>query len=316
VTVVGGLAREAVLHTLIAALMAEALLRLWRASLALRIQLRLLVVAIPCVLTPALALVAPGRHHAAFLDGWAVFATERWSEVRLLGLGPAWLWLPVAGGGLLLFGLDLLPWLRDRAPLPPPAPCPPRVRDAVARLAAALGLSTPEVVVVAGPSPLLFCRGVWRPRVVLSTATLDRLDEAQLEGALAHELVHLRRGDVLLGWVLLAVRGLQAFNPVVQLLARAVALDAEERADAGAAALTGRPAALASGLLSMFKASGLHRGTSEVLLGAALARALESNVEARCRRLLAAPEARVAWLDAARLALGGLAVASVLFLVV
>ncbi len=310
-----GVASEAVLHALLAALLGEALLRVWGASLELRMRVRLLAVAAPLLATPAFELLVPGRHAPAFVEGWGLLDAARWSEVTLLGLGPRWLWVPVAGASLLLLGLDLVPWVRDRGVRHPEVPCPEPLAALVARLAGGLGVAPPEVVVVEAPGALLFCRGVRRPRVVLSTATLARLDQRELEGALAHELSHLAQGDVLLGWGLLAVRVLQAFNPVVQVLARAVALDAEERADARAAALTGRPAALASALVSMFKASGGLAGTSEVLLGAALARALEAHIADRARLLLAPPAPRSRGLDAVRLASAGAAILGLLFLV-
>jgi len=98
-------------------------------------------------------------------------------------------------------------------------------------------------------------------------------------------------------------------------LARAVALDAGERADERAARLTGRPAALASALVTMFKASGGLQATSEVLLGAALARALEAHIATRGRRLLRPPPAPAPALEAVRLASGLAAILGVLFLV-
>jgi Zn-dependent protease with chaperone function len=280
-------------------------------------RLRLYVVAVPCLLLPAFELLAPQRHSVAFGDEWALFSTQRWAAVRLLGVGLDRVMFGAAAavGGLLLV-MDLVPWLRDRGDFAPPTvACPPEVSQTVARLAAALRLPVPEVEVVDSPATVLFCRGVLRPRVVVSTGTLGHLDQRELEGALGHELSHLAMGDVGLGWVLLGVRVVQFFNPVVQVLVRAVALDAEERADAAAARLTSRPAALAAALLSMFRSSGAHPLSSEVLLGAALARAHEAPIAARCRKLLAPPEAPWSAFETARLLAGVVAISAVLFFV-
>jgi Zn-dependent protease with chaperone function len=311
------LAREVVLHTLIAALMAEAMLRLWGAATPLKMRLRLFVLTVPCLVSPAILALAPFRHQEEFLEGWTVFSGARWGVVKVLGAGIDQLWLATfACIGMALLGMDLVPWLRERSTGPSATlPCPQPVRATVARLAQGLGIPCPEVELVEAPAALLFCRGVRHPRVVLSTTTLAHLDARELEGALAHELAHLAAGDVLLGWVLLGVRVVQAINPVVQVLARAIALDAEERADARAARLTGRPAALAAALISMFKVSRGQRPTSEVLLGAALTRALEAPIVTRGRLLLRPPEAEERGVDAVRLLAGAVVIPAVLFFV-
>lgn len=311
--------REAVFHSLLAALMAEAALRLWRARApSLQLRLRLFVVAVPLLLVPAFELFAPFRHSEAFVEEHALFAGERWSAVKVFGAGADQLWLlAFATLGVALLVLDLVPWLRERGAVRPgpSVACPPELEALVARLASALGSPPPAIELFDSPGPALYCRGVRRPALVLSTATLARLDPRQLEGALAHELSHLRRGDVLLGWILLAVRVVLAFNPVVQLLARAIALDAERRADELAARVTGRPLALASGLLEMFRASRASASTSEVLLGATLSRAREDAIEERCRRLLSAPQPAEPSLDLTRLAASAVAISTFLFFV-
>jgi hypothetical protein len=113
----------------------------------------------------------------------------------------------------------------------------------------------------------------------------------------------------------MAVRALLFFNPVAQVVARAVTRDAEWRADerAGADRL-----ALASALVKLHRASlGPAAAPARTLpLAAALAeplqRARSHDVAARCRRLLepAAPPRllfRPARLAATALALAGLA---------
>ena len=57
--------------------------------------------------------------------------------------------------------------------------------------------------------------------------------------ALAHELAHLRRGDLWLGWVPALAEALLFFHPLVRRAAREYALAREEACDAEALRLTG-----------------------------------------------------------------------------
>jgi Zn-dependent protease with chaperone function len=144
-----------------------------------------------------------------------------------------------------------------------------------------------------GP-PLLYCTGARAPTVVISRAAADLLDDAELRGALAHELAHLERRDPALSWALMGARALMWFNPGLQVLVRAVARDAERMADERAAAATGDRLALASGLLKLFRATEGRvppRTAGSFPLSAALAepvaRARAHDIELRCRALLA-----------------------------
>ena len=73
-----------------------------------------------------------------------------------------------------------------------------RLLNIVDGLCSAFGLSTPVVVVI--PSEELnaatFGRRGSRPTLVVTSASLERLDRIDLEALVAHELAHLRRGDV------------------------------------------------------------------------------------------------------------------------
>jgi hypothetical protein len=114
------------------------------------------------------------------------------------------------------------------------------------------------------------------------------LDEGELQVAVAHELSHVLRHDVLASWVLLGLRVVQAFNPVAQVLGRTVAWETELRADAEAAKWTGRPATLASALLKVFGTPGIS-DMGGLGLSARLQRARAFAIETRCRLLLDPP---------------------------
>ncbi len=129
--------------------------------------------------------------------------------------------------GMALYLRDAVPFVGDRlvrtAPedgLPDSHPACARVRSSVEALAASGHDRPSAITVVAFSSPVLMCTGIDRPSIVVSTGTLDRLDDRALEAALAHEFAHLATRDPLIGWWLMAARTVQFFNPVVQILAR------------------------------------------------------------------------------------------------
>lgn len=68
-------------------------------------------------------------------------------------------------------------------------------------LCASMGLGGPALWVLDDPSANALVVGTWSGSAVLvvTSGLLTRLDPVQLEGVLAHELVHVKRGDVVVG---------------------------------------------------------------------------------------------------------------------
>jgi Zn-dependent protease with chaperone function len=92
-----------------------------------------------------------------------------------------------------------------------------------------------------------FCAGLLRPRIVVTTALLDGLDDEERQAVLVHELSHAgRRGPLKLAFGRLAVRTL-FWVPVLRDLADRYLLLTELAADRAAVAATS-PAALAGAL--------------------------------------------------------------------
>ncbi|MBB3225772.1 beta-lactamase regulating signal transducer with metallopeptidase domain [Luteibacter sp. Sphag1AF] len=88
-------------------------------------------------------------------------------------------------------------------------------------------------------SPALLCSdevtspqvvGVLRPAILLPTE--HTLGDDELEMALLHELAHVRRGDLWLGWIPAAARALFFFHPLAHLAAREYGLSREAACDA------------------------------------------------------------------------------------
>jgi len=316
------LVAQSIVHALVAALAVEALVRVWRVRRPEeRLGLRLAALAQPLAVTPALVFLAPLRDGDEFHARWALFSGRHWEEVQLLGRSVFTLFVAVmAALGLALFLMDLLPLLRRRPRGGFAGGEPPAALSAeVARLAAAAGLPPPPLRFLDSEVPALFCAGVRRPLVVVSRGAVALLDPAELRAALAHELVHLARRDPLASWLLMGVRALLFFNPVAQVLARAMAREAERRADDAAGEVADDRLALASALLDLHRATGGARIPRTLPFGTALSeplrRARSRDVEIRCRRLMDGGPAAPAALAGVRLALVAATLPALLFFV-
>ena len=254
-------AGQAIFHTLVAALVVEALVRLWKVrDPQQRTGFRLLALVWPLLVVPAYFLLFPGREEESFRDGRALFAGRHWEDLAFLGIGLyGWWILGMSAFGLGLFLLDLVPWMRARGARSPPwlarSPHARPAQEALARAAAALRMEAPPLAWVDEGPPVLFCTGTRRPTVVISRSAVALLDSEELAGALAHELAHLERRDPTLSWALMGARALMWFNPGVQVLVRAIARDGERVADERAGNASGDRLALASGLLKLFRAT-------------------------------------------------------------
>ena len=307
---------QAMVHALVAALVVELLIRAWKVEEPrLRQRLRLLVLAAPLCLLPLLELL-PVRREEWFEERWALLSDRHWAELTIGGVATGSLFLgALAALGGALFLADLIPFLHHRLRR---RPRPQARGDAgaeaeLARLADSLGVPAPRLRVLESARPSLLCRGVRAPELIVSRGTLALLDPEELRAALAHELAHLRARDTLWSWLLMAARALQAFNPVVQVVVRAVARDAERRADDAACASGQGRLALASAIIKLFRSA--HPGAEAGLAGF-LARARARAIEERCRRLLDGAAPASAPLALARLWMTGASLAGLLFFVV
>jgi Zn-dependent protease with chaperone function len=285
---------QSILHALVAAVFVEALLRVWRIEDgAWRLRFRLLALAVPLLWLPALFLFAPFRNGAVFVARWALFAGERWNQVRVAGSGLGDLALLLAAGvGSALFLRDALPplldFLRGTGPVPDAGPWHTTgagLRAVARRHADALGITVPEIRVVRTPTPVLLCEGARRPMLVVSPATLERLQGAELDVAVAHELAHAEHRDPAWGYLLIAVRAILFFNPAAQWTARALVDDIERRADQVAVRLTGNADALTRVMTILFAAGHPPPVDGDASFERVFWRIRRQGVERRCARL-------------------------------
>ncbi|TWT96811.1 Regulatory protein BlaR1 [Botrimarina colliarenosi] len=91
------------------------------------------------------------------------------------------------------------------------------VRIALERAALAVGVTDAQKIdlrITDRPAGT-FLFGVRRPTIVLPQAAVDQLAPDEILGVLAHELVHWRRRDTLVGWLQAVVGALFWFHPLV-----------------------------------------------------------------------------------------------------
>ncbi len=317
-----------ILHACIAALLVEALLRLWRVQdPGERLALRWLALVAPLILPAAFHLLAPVRSTEWFSTARALFAGEHWNQVTVAHAGVASLaTVALLVAGCLLYLRDAVPFLDDRVRAVadrdemPAHPAVARVRALIDDLRQAVRAPAMEVVFLDRLTPVLLCSGVDRPTLVISAGTLSRLDDDELRAALAHELAHAARRDPLMGWLLMVVRTLACFSPASQIVARQVVQEIEYRADMAAARI-GYSMALGRAISALSDTPDSEtdllplrspRGFPRRLL----ARAERVAVGNRCERVLTQREPTRTGLGVVRLALAAVGVTVLLFFVV
>jgi probable HAF family extracellular repeat protein len=110
-------------------------------------------------------------------------------------------------------------------------------------------VSCPVRVIVADRAPGLCVTGLLRPVLLVPSTWPSSLSESEKRMAVAHELAHLRRGDLWLGIVPATASILFFFFPLVRLAARACAQACEEACDIDALRSAGCSVADYAGML-------------------------------------------------------------------
>ncbi len=102
-----------------------------------------------------------------------------------------------------------------------------------------IGLQTPPRVIVAEMSGSPFVCGLRRPTLVLPRDLLGALNVPRWRQVLLHELAHIRRGDLVWGWIPEIAKLLYVFHPVAHWVAWQTRLERELACDAVALAFGG-----------------------------------------------------------------------------
>ncbi|UXA61356.1 M56 family metallopeptidase [Xanthomonas prunicola] len=166
---------------------------------------------------------ADAAAQAMQVGSWPTFA------VALLAL-----W---AAGVLVLAAGTARAYLRSRALVRAAEPCNDQALVQALQMASeAHGLSRPPTLRLSAQidSPQLI--GPWQPVLLLPAARLPHMADDDLDMALTHELIHLRRGDLWWGLLPALAQHLFFFHPLVHLAAREYAIAREVACDAAVVA--------------------------------------------------------------------------------
>lgn len=140
----------------------------------------------------------------------------------------------------------------------------PAIVSAVAKLARDCELSyVPRVLLLPEQITGAFAAGMHRGAILISGDLIAALEPEEMRAILAHEVAHLAARDVPLVFFAGVLRDLVAWNPFAHVALRSLTRDREFEADRRAAALTGDPLSVASGLLKNFELARTRRSMGQ-----------------------------------------------------
>ncbi|MCP4455598.1 MAG: M56 family metallopeptidase, partial [Planctomycetes bacterium] len=170
----------------------------------------------------------------------------------------------------------------------------PHLVQSIESLKSKLRLRTRLIVKVLDQLEVPAVVGLVRPTLLLPLAFLNEMSPAQVEVVLAHELAHIRRGDMLFALIQRVIEALLFFNPAVWWISRQISLERETCCDAAAVAVTGPSETVARALFDVVKrlhqptrvlhaAVALHRGNRHGHFTERLRRLVEPTAKAHLR---------------------------------
>ncbi|MBI4300344.1 MAG: M56 family metallopeptidase [Chloroflexi bacterium] len=251
---------ENIAQTLVALGLVAALIKLLRiADPALRIRLLLLPIAVPLLAAPFYYAVFPNRQELPVLTlDKLIDLDEKIST--LAGLPSLYvviesLFFALAAlfltKGALTVAASL--YLRRRYARLAPGACPRIDRLLESILQRTGGGKRPSVLFTPCEEVRCCVFGLGRAYILVSKGLLDALPDEHLEAVLAHEVAHVRRHDSRLAGILVVLRHVLFFNPLVPLLARRIACESEKATDRLAVQMSGKPVAYAESLVGMWR---------------------------------------------------------------
>ncbi|MBN1910951.1 MAG: hypothetical protein JW818_14490 [Pirellulales bacterium] len=206
-------------------------------------------VAAPGRETPATATLAASEDAATVessFDRAGVAVGNRWSRIEPLLFGVWIIGVPVVLGVMAIRWTRGLRRIRQSA-----VQVDAELAALLSELARRLGVRRSVRWIVTrepiGPAVV----GLWRPTVVLPQAVTRGATPEALTPILAHELIHIRRGDLAVGLLQMVVQAAWWFHPLVWWACRRVALESERCCDEAVVAELGQPARYARALLDV-----------------------------------------------------------------
>ena len=160
----------------------------------------------------------------------------------------------------------------------------PAALDALSEAARLAGVTRPVLLLRSSAVPVPATWGVRRPVIALPAAAATWTPE-RLRLVLVHELVHVRRQDVLVEALLWLAGALYWFHPALWLAAARVRLERERACDEAVIATGARASDYCGHLVEIMRAA--TRGARGAVIGATMA--APCTLERRVRALLASP---------------------------
>jgi len=262
---------QAISHSLIVAMVVEALIRVWQIRKpSLRLQFRLLIVAFPVLVLPFYQLAYPQRGSEGFRESLALFDGDKWLTLHLgsrISLGDLAI-LFMALVTTVFIVQEVIPlarrgFYRKKSHRLLKGIESPQLEAALVEVAGTMGCPVPPVFLLDSQEPIIHITGLARPFLILSRPLIDMLDFDELKGALAHEVAHIIRKDHWKGGALMFLRALMFFNPVVLVAFRRIIHENEKACDDVAVSVTGNSLAYVSGLIKVFRATEARRSPSK-----------------------------------------------------
>ncbi|MDV2452958.1 M56 family metallopeptidase [Xanthomonas hortorum] len=183
------------------------------------------------------ALVPMATATAAASTAAAASATAHAMDVAVWSSWATWLFAVWAAGVLVISAGTVRAYWRSRALVRAAQPCTDKALVQALQMAAeAHGLSHPPALRLSSQidSPQLI--GPWRPVLLFPAKRLAQMADDDLDMALTHELIHLRRRDLWWGLLPSLAQHLFFFHPLVHLAAREYAIAREAACDAAVVA--------------------------------------------------------------------------------
>ncbi|WP_431086208.1 M56 family metallopeptidase [Paenibacillus sp. 8b26] len=161
-----------------------------------------------------------------------------------------------------------------------------RMRDSV--LTEALGtryrdLGADRIWVINYAKPAAFTMGLWKPRIVLSSALLSVLDKHEEEAVVYHEAYHMKHYDPLKTWLLQMCATLLFYLPVLRHITKLYKTAREILADNAAINRTGSPMGIGSALLKLLS---MTPANAHLVNSAACSSFAETSINYRISRIL------------------------------
>ncbi|ALP37113.1 peptidase M56 [Paenibacillus sp. IHB B 3084] len=161
-----------------------------------------------------------------------------------------------------------------------------QMRDSV--LTEALGtryrdLGADRIWVINYAKPAAFTMGLWKPRIVLSSALLSVLDKHEEEAVVYHEAYHMKHYDPLKTWLLQMCATLLFYLPVLRHITKLYKTAREILADNEAIKRTGSPMGIGSALLKLLR---MTPANAHLVNSAACSSFAETSINYRISRIL------------------------------